>query len=183
MESSLSLAVVVAGLMLALRCGFALLFIVSGIGKLRHRARWTEMLSAYRLVPDTLLVPVAWGLPVLEIGVALGLATGFGLAVAATTGAVLMLVFAAAIGINLRRGRLELDCGCNPAARPQKISVRLMLRNMALAGPLLACMLPMPAMPMEFAISAALAGGIVYLLFHVLAMLRGFSPATAPEPR
>jgi hypothetical protein len=51
---------------------------------------------------------------------------------AAATAAALLLFYAAAIAVNLLRGRSDIDCGCG--SRPQPLSWWLLLRNMLLAS-------------------------------------------------
>ena len=49
-------------------------------------------------------------------------------------GVALLLAYAAAIGINLARGRNDIDCGCTGPATRQLISKWLLLRNLGLAA-------------------------------------------------
>ncbi len=54
----------------------------------------------------------------------------------------MLLVYAAAVGVNLRRGRRHIDCGCaGPAAR-RPISGWLVARNVVLAAAALAGLAP-----------------------------------------
>ncbi len=112
----------------------ALLFAVAAVHKLRAPAVFRASLQAYRLLPRILLAPAAWALITLELLAAvmvLGAATrvaGF----AILTG--LLILYAAAIGINLYRGRTDIDCGCNGPASRQPISGWLVLRNLFLAA-------------------------------------------------
>jgi hypothetical protein len=52
-----------------------------------------------------------------------------GVNLAAGISGLLLLSFSVAMGVNLRRGRKDLNCGCSGARQPQKISGRLILRN------------------------------------------------------
>ena len=66
---------------------------------------------AYRLLPESLVAPVAFGLPVVEIAVGLALLIGVFVRTAAVAAAVLLVVFLAAVASAWARG-LQSDCGC-----------------------------------------------------------------------
>jgi uncharacterized membrane protein YphA (DoxX/SURF4 family) len=66
---------------------------------------------AYRLLPEALVHPVAWGLPFLELAVAVLLAAGVAIRLAAAISTGLLLVFIAGIASAWARG-LQIDCGC-----------------------------------------------------------------------
>ena len=66
---------------------------------------------AYRLLPEALVGPVAFGLPVLEIAIGLALLAGVFVRTAAIASAVLLVVFIVAVGSAWARG-LQIDCGC-----------------------------------------------------------------------
>lgn len=170
-------ALIPASIIVAAHIAIALMLLVAGIGKLRRRNDWEGALSAYRLLPDMLVGPVAVALPVIELVVAAGLVAG--LVPAMLAGTALMLLFAAAMAINLLRGRRDLDCGCDPSAKPKPIGWMLVLRNLALAALLAAGLLTLPPLPAELWFTAAFAGVVAYLLTSILTLLRGMSP---PRP-
>ena len=66
---------------------------------------------AYKVLPEVLAKPVGFGLPVLELALALLLLVGLGTRVAALLSGLLMLVFIAGVGSAWARG-LSIDCGC-----------------------------------------------------------------------
>ena len=123
-----------------LRATLALLFATAAWHKLRAPRAFAATLAEYRLLPAP-LAPVAAALVVaaeLAIVIALMVARRAGLAGAAA----LLLVYAAAVAINLLRGRRHIDCGCaGPAAR-RPISGWLVARNVALAAVALAGLAP-----------------------------------------
>ncbi len=99
--------------------------------KLSEPNAFLSSLAAYRLVPDATLDIVARAVPVVEIALGAGLLIP-ATRVAALIGAALLLIaYAAAIGINLIRGRSYIDCGCGGAAHP--LSWGLVVRNGVLA--------------------------------------------------
>ena len=85
--------------------------VVAGALKLPDPAAAERAVRAYRLVPEALVGPVAFGLPVVENADGLALLAGVFLRTAALATAALMAVFVAAVGSAWARG-LQIDCGC-----------------------------------------------------------------------
>ena len=85
--------------------------VVAGALKVPDPAAAVRAVRAYRLVPEALVGPVAFGLPVLEIAVGLALLTGVFVRTAALACAVLLVLFLIGIGSAWARG-LQIDCGC-----------------------------------------------------------------------
>lgn len=98
---------------LAARLLLAALFLFSGIEKAWAPAEdFVAVVEAYKLVPPELLMPFATLLPLAEIVLGLSLLLGAFVRAACAGGALLNLVFIAALGSTLARG-LELEsCGC-----------------------------------------------------------------------
>ncbi|MCU1667651.1 MAG: mauE [Blastococcus sp.] len=86
-------------------------FVVAGLLKLPDPAAAVRAVRAYRLLPEALVGPVAFGLPVLEIAVGVALVAGVFVRTAAIASAVLLTVFVVAVGSAWARG-LQIDCGC-----------------------------------------------------------------------
>lgn len=110
----------------------ALLFASAALHKLRDLPHFTDVLQAYRVLPEG-TVRLAPLVPLAELAVAAGLvapAARFG---AALAGAALLLLYAAAIGVNLRRGRRDLACGCGGPDDARPIAPWMVARNVALA--------------------------------------------------
>lgn len=105
----------------------------AGLHKLRDVARFGGTLEAYAILPHAIVSPVSWLIPMSELLLAIGLVLPFSRRAAAAAGALLLVLYATAIGINLSRGRRELDCGCSGFGREQRISPLLVLRNAVLA--------------------------------------------------
>jgi hypothetical protein len=120
---------------------FALLFATAAVQKLRAPGHFSQVFAAYRVLPIA-LSRVAVLLPVLEAAVAAALLLPATRVVAACTGAVLLLAYASAIAINLRRGRLALACGCGGPHERRPIAPWMVVRNL-----LLAAMLPVVTLP------------------------------------
>jgi uncharacterized membrane protein YphA (DoxX/SURF4 family) len=111
----------------------AMIFGVAGAAKLRAADRFAGVVENYRLLPQGLVRPVALALSVIELLLAPALLVP-GLQAPATAMATLLLVtFAAAMAINLRRGRSGIDCGCAIGLLKERISWPLVGRNLMLA--------------------------------------------------
>jgi hypothetical protein len=114
----------------------ALILLGAAWHKLSEPNMFLSALAAYRLLPQGLLDVAARGIPLLEIALGAGLLVPATRSVALVGVALLMLVYALAIGINLARGRSYIDCGCGGAAHP--LSWGLVVRNGVLAAAALA---------------------------------------------
>jgi hypothetical protein len=126
---------------------FALLFASAALHKLIDLPRFTAVLEAYQLFPVS-VARLGWVVPVAELALALGLLGGVLRPPAALTGAALLAAYGAAIGINLRRGRLDLACGCAAAGERRPIAPWMLWRNLILAALLAATALPLKARPL-----------------------------------
>lgn len=126
-------------LQLALRAALALLMATAAFHKLRDLARFRATLAAYEIVPVAAVSSVAPAVAALEATLAVALLTGFATGLAGAATSLLMLVYAAAISVNVRRGRMDIDCGCMGPASRVALSPALVTRNLLLAS---AAMLP-----------------------------------------
>jgi uncharacterized membrane protein YphA (DoxX/SURF4 family) len=86
-------------------------FVVAGALKIPDPAAAVRAVRAYQLLPEPLVAPVAFGLPVIEIAVGLALLLGVFVRTAAIAAAVLLIVFLVGVGSAWARG-LQIDCGC-----------------------------------------------------------------------
>jgi uncharacterized membrane protein YphA (DoxX/SURF4 family) len=86
-------------------------FVVAGVLKVPDPAAAERAVRAYQLLPESLVAPVAFGQPVLEIAVGLALLAGVFVRTAALASAVLLVVFLLGVGSAWARG-LQIDCGC-----------------------------------------------------------------------
>jgi uncharacterized membrane protein YphA (DoxX/SURF4 family) len=118
-------------------------FVVAGFLKLPDPDAAVRAVRAYRLLPEVLVAPVAFGLPVLEVAVGLALLAGVFVRTAAIGAAVLLVVFLVGVGSAWARG-LQIDCGCfgdggavaaGETAYPQEVlrDVGLLVAALALA--------------------------------------------------
>ena len=92
--------------------GFAVLFIGAAWHKLSGRGRFEAILRDYRLLPPLVSRPLTVLIPGVELILGLTWISGLLPRITATTSAALLATYALAMGINLVRGRIYIDCGC-----------------------------------------------------------------------
>jgi len=109
----------------------ALTFGAAAIAKIAHRRTWRRALATYQLPPG-IVGPVAIGVPVLELTIAvmpvLGLSSTAGFVALSA-----LVAFSAAVVVGRLRVGRRLGCGCfgSSATRDYRL---LLVRNLALAG-------------------------------------------------
>lgn len=121
-------------LLAAARGLLAAVFLTSALGKLRDRRAFAAIVLGYRLLPSRWARRWATALPWIEAGVGVMLTLGLGTRVAAGLSGALLLTFIAAVGLNLLRGRRDLDCGCAGARHRRTIGGWVLARNAILLG-------------------------------------------------
>jgi uncharacterized membrane protein YphA (DoxX/SURF4 family) len=96
---------------LAARLVLAAVWAWAGLAKIADADAAARAVRAYDLFPESLVKPIAWGLPFVELGLAVLLLVGLACRPAAWVSAVLFVAFIAMIGSAWARG-LSIDCGC-----------------------------------------------------------------------
>ena len=175
-----SSAEIFALLLTALSYVLALMLLVAAAEKLLAWPAWQSALAAYRLVPGAIFPVAAFVIPATEAAAAVSLMTGARPAGPAA-GAALMLLYAAAMAINLKRGRIDLDCGCNPAGRAKPIAWGLVGRNLALAGLFGLAALPLPSVGPWGHMLAAASALAAFAAIRTAAFLADLAPPTATK--
>jgi hypothetical protein len=167
---------------------FAVLFASSALHKLRAPARFAETFLSYRVLPVVARLYLTWTIPLAEILVAVGLLVSIPppdaggtmpLRVpAALLGSALLLSYAAAIAINLGRGRRDLACGCGGPNERRPIGAWMVWRNLALAALLGTQLWPRGQRPLELTDAVTLAFGLAALsiLYVCVELLLGDIP-------
>ncbi len=127
----------------------ALLFAAAGLSKLRQQAAFRDAITAYELLPRPVVAPAALAFAAAEIAAAALLLWPAGTWAGALLLWSMLLLFSAAIAVNIRRGRTDIDCGCwmfgaREASR-QTIGRSTLARNAGLAALVLVAMLPAEA--------------------------------------
>jgi hypothetical protein len=92
--------------------GLALLLLSAAWHKLAERAQFTSALRGYRLLPELLVAPASVLLPLIEVALAFAWLAGVARSFVALSTAGLLLLYGAAVAVNLWRGRVDIDCGC-----------------------------------------------------------------------
>lgn len=161
-----------APVLASLAAGFlCLVFVRALLHKLGGFAEFVGTVRDYRLVPWPRAVALA--LTALELGIVVGLLLPGSRQAAAVAGAALLAVYALAIGLNLRRGRTSIDCGCGGPG--QGISPLHVARNaalIALAAPV--ALIGSPPLP-DLAAAIVVAGCmlLLWMLFLAFEQLLG----------
>ncbi len=107
---------------------------ISVFGKLHDPQAFEGVVYNYRLLPGFLVKPVARSLPGVELVLLVGLLLPAARPVAATALMALLAIYTAAIGIQLARGRREIDCGCLSSVLRERLSGWHVVRNVVLVA-------------------------------------------------
>lgn len=107
----------------------AALWLAAGLHKLSDPKSFQRSLEAYEIAPRAWLPFLGRWLPVLELALAAALPAAPARPAAGILGALLLAGYGAAIALNLRRGRRDLDCGCMGFGPQSRISPGLVWRN------------------------------------------------------
>jgi hypothetical protein len=111
------------------RLTLAAIFAGAAVHSVRDWPGYTAIVTEYRVAPRGMGILASWVLPPLQGVAAVALLAWPG--PGALLGLALLALFTGALAVNLRRGRLDIDCGCG-GADGQQISAGLVLRNLLL---------------------------------------------------
>lgn len=112
---------------LVISASLALLFFMAARHKMTSALEFQGSLSAYEILPEAMVPPVAKVLPYVEMAVAILILIPATREFAAFVAILLLSVYALGMAVNILRGRSNIDCGCG--GQPQILSVWLLLRN------------------------------------------------------
>lgn len=112
---------------------FAPLFAVAGGHKFAVRGKFAETLTSYRVLPARAISAAALLVPTLECVIAASLLIPRIRSAGSLAGAALLAIYAAAMGLNLLRGRRDLECGCLGPRGGGVISPALIRRDSLMA--------------------------------------------------
>lgn len=118
-------------ILLVARLCLGLFFLTSALGKLTHQRSFVRGTMAYQILPECPARIVGYTLPWIELALSLALIVGFALPITGLLAMLLLLIFIAAVAINLRRGRL-IACNCHGIAGTKTISLGTITRNVLL---------------------------------------------------
>lgn len=169
-------------LAVVLRGALALLFVVAALHKLRDRDAFRATLDAYALLPSALTAPLARAVPLVELVAALLLVVPRAAAIGASIAVLLLSVYALAMGVNLLRGRRDLECGCmGPGAR-SPIGPELLVRNLFLiVAALVAGFAPIHARALVWVdfVTVPLAVAVLAALYAAVERVLALAPTVA----
>ncbi|HEY2772874.1 MAG TPA: MauE/DoxX family redox-associated membrane protein [Candidatus Binatia bacterium] len=133
---------------LVLRACLTLLLAAAAFHKIADFSRFRAAVAGYRVLPKMLLAPATVAVPAVEASLAVALAMGLGAAGVATS--LLMAGYAAAIAVNVARGRTGIDCGCTGPAFHVPLGASLVVRNGVVAVAAAALALPLSPRPLAW---------------------------------
>jgi hypothetical protein len=151
-----------------------LVFLLAGLQKMQHWRLLAGVIANYRLLPGWAVGPAAALLPPLELLLAVLLLSAQLQPWPVIAAIALLLLFAAAMAINVTRGRTHIDCGCGQEFLAQHLSWTLVARNLVLGALLIASLGTAIPVPLSEAVTGATAGlgfFLLYLLFNVFSAL------------
>ena len=160
-----------------------LVFVLAATQKAQHWRIFSGVLANYRLLPRALVTPAAALLPPVEMLVGILLLFAQIRPYGALSGIALLSLFAAAMAINLNRGRSEIDCGCGHSFLKQNLSWLLVGRNAVLAALLIPSLVFTNAMPMPAILTGIAAGLGLFLLYLLLNVFSALPPVKAHRHR
>ncbi len=102
------------------RFGLALVWAWAAIAKLGDADGAVRAVRAYEILPEVLVKPFAWGLPFVELALAILLVLGIGTRIAGWISAGILIVFMAGIVSVWVRG-IQIDCGCFGGGGPADV--------------------------------------------------------------
>jgi hypothetical protein len=164
------------------RLALALVFALSAWAKFRDLPAFVGVVSNYRVLPERLSVPIAHAVPIVEAAVAAGLLAESTRAIAGGWAIALLVLFSLAMGVNLLRGRTEIDCGCFGSALRQRLGWDLLARNgllLAVAAWVATAGAPARELVWMDRLTVATAAPAIVLLSAAFGMLR--RPGAAAE--
>lgn len=168
---------------LAIAWSFAALFAASTLHKLLALSEWPSVVRNYRLIPDALAEAAAGVLLGAQALTAAALLFAPTRRMGACSAAIQLIVFGAALWINIRRGRTSIDCGCFGSQLRQGLSIWMVARNGVMALVALTLLLPRAQRELS-AVEIAMAVGLVItltLLYPVVAVVFQPPPPTYDE--
>jgi len=151
--------------------GLGLMFMVAAYHKLSEAVQFRITLLEYQVIPEALVAPVSRVVPIIELLLGGSWLLGYYQnGITATGSALLLGVYALAIGINIQRGRVHFDCGCGFGGKndnEQYLSGGLIIRNIVLIAAALVTLIPVAPREIGFGdyltmLAALLAGALLF---------------------
>jgi hypothetical protein len=166
-------------LQLTIALALAGLFGTAATHKLLAFREWPGVVRNYRLLPDDWVWPGAIALVTAEAFTAVVLLVPSARAAGGGAAAALLTMYAAALAINLRRGRTMIDCGCFAGRLRHGIAPWMVVRNLVLIVLAAALLVPVTSRPLTLLdYAVALAGALTLAFLYPVAVV-----VARPAPR
>lgn len=111
----------------------SVLLLIGSWQKLRDMVVFAAAVDNYRLLPESLVTPVAWAVALSEAAAGVLLLLNDTTAAGAWFSLALLATVTSAVVINLLRGHTAIDCGCGGLSS-QPLAWSLVARNVVLMG-------------------------------------------------
>ncbi len=160
-----------------------LVFMLAAVQKAMHWRILPGVVANYRILPRWMALPAAALLPPVEMILSILILSAQFRPLPALAAIALLLLFVAAMTVNIMRGRDQIDCGCGEAFLRQTLNWALVARNGLLAALLLPSLIVMAPMTMSLALFGVAAGMGLFLLYLLLNILVALPPADAHHHR
>jgi Methylamine utilisation protein MauE len=149
----------------------AALFGIAALHKFAALQEFKTALLAYDILPVRIVGVATYILPVCELLIAISLWIEAFRARATIATAFMLLAYALAIAVNLKRERRYIDCGCAGFGERRPIAPWMVLRNVALALLLITFdVFPWSARALHWTDAVTVAGGALIIAFLYLAV-------------
>lgn len=132
----------------ALGFSLGLLFAASAAHKALGLREFEGVLRNYRVLPSIAVPAAVISIIAFEAATALLVLLPSTRAAGALAAAAILLVYAAAIAVNIMRGRTEIDCGCSFGTPADRLSSGLLARNGVLIAAALVAAAPAAQRPL-----------------------------------
>lgn len=160
----------------------AVLFGAAASHKLRDWKQFRDVVLNYKLLPDAVVPLAAIALIALECAAAIFVLIVATRSIGAILSAGILATYAVAMAVNLRRGRVNLDCGCLGIGRRQPVRWWMVGRNLAMAVLALIAGLPMASRELTALDGVTIIGATLSLAFLYTAQsLLGAAPRSVLE--
>jgi hypothetical protein len=161
--------------------GFGLMWLGAAWHKFAAPQSFRGVLENYRLLPAASLSVLTWMLPAVEAMLAAAWLVAFAPDITITVTSALLIAYATAIAINLRRGRAYIDCGCglSPGAVDRPLSWILVWRNLLFVALALVGLLPQSERSLGIADHALLVLALLVAVLLYIAVMQLLRNRTA----
>jgi hypothetical protein len=154
-----------------------LVFLLAATQKVLHWRILPGVIANYRLLPQWMVLPATALLPPTEMILAILLLSAQFRPWPSVAAMLVLLLFAAAMAINIQRGREHIDCGCGESFLRQTLNGTLVARNGLLVVLLIPSLIATGDMGRPLALSGVAAGLGLFLLYLLLNILAALPPA------